>query len=175
LQDTTYSAWALVFLGDVALLQGDALHAQALYEQAVPKLEETKDYPFLALPLRRLGQLAMSQGDLVRAKTFLDRSLADNWRLRDYRGVGASLAALGALSMAEERIERATELFGAVGTILESIRTLLLPFDQQQYDRNLAVLRARIEPATFVAAWTKGQAMSLEQAVMYALEDKTPD
>jgi hypothetical protein len=34
----------------------------------------------------------------------------------------------------------------------------------------LATVRARLDAATFVAAWAQGRAMSLEQAVDYALE-----
>lgn len=170
LNDRTYSGWVLAFLGEVASLQGDVARAQACYEQALPKLEGTKDIPFLAIPLRRLGQLALSQNKLVRAKAFLERSLADNWRLHDYRGVGACLAALGALSMAQGETLRAIVLFGAVATILETVGALLLPFDQQQYDRNLAAARAQADPATFEAALADGHAMSLEQAVAYALE-----
>ena len=157
------------------LLQGNTARAQTLYEQAIPKLEETKDYPFLAIPLRRLGQLAMSQSDLVRASTFIQGSLANNWSVRDYRGVAACLAALGAVSMAHEQKARAARLFGAVDAVLEFIRTPILPFDQKEHERNVASVRTELDEATFAAAWADGHAMSLDQAIAYAMEDKPGD
>ncbi len=175
LGDKTYSGWALVFLGEVELLQGDTARAQALYEQAISRLKDTKDYPFLAIPLRRLGQLAMARGDLIAANTFVRESLADNWIVRDYRGVAACLSALGTLSMAQAQINRATQLFGAVETILEFIRTPLLPFDQKHYHGDVATLHAQMDETAFAAAWAAGHAMSLEQAIAFAMDDKITD
>ncbi len=170
LGDTIYSGWVLVFLGEVELLHGNTPHAEALYEQAIPMLEGTKDYPFIAIPLRRLGQLALFQGDLEKAGRLVRKSLENNWAVHDYRGIAACLAAIGALGMANGQTTRATALFGAADTIVEFIRTPILLFDQQQSERNVAAARAQLDPATFEAAWVKGRAMSMEQAIAYALE-----
>ncbi len=170
LRDTTYTAWSFVFLGEVTVFENDSVRARALFEQSVPPLREAGDYPVLAIPLRRLGQLALYEGDLHKAKALINESLKHNWTIGDYRGVGACLAALGALSMAQGDVARAAKLFGVVDAVLEFIRTSLLLFDQQQYERNVSQLRERLDEATFTAAWAEGRAMTLEQAKNYALE-----
>jgi hypothetical protein len=38
-------------------------------------------------------------------------------------------------------------------------------------DHDVAAVRAQLDDATFAAAWAEGQAMSLEQAVAYALAE----
>jgi hypothetical protein len=43
------------------------------------------------------------------------------------------------------------------------------PADRAEYDRNVAAARAHLPATAFAAAWAEGQAMSLEQAVTYAL------
>jgi len=63
-----------------------------------------------------------------------------------------------------------------VDAVLEFIQTTLLPFDQQQYDRNVSKLREQLDEATFTTAWAEGRAMTLEQGVGYALETaKNPE
>ncbi len=41
---------------------------------------------------------------------------------------------------------------------------------RRELDRITAATRAELDEATFEAAWAEGRAMSLEQAVAYALE-----
>jgi len=49
-----------------------------------------------------------------------------------------------------------------------SIRT---PQESIEYDRELAGLRAGMEEKTFNSLWEEGQAMNLEQAVDFALDE----
>jgi hypothetical protein len=42
------------------------------------------------------------------------------------------------------------------------------------YERTVAEGRATLGEAAFAAAWTEGRAMSLDQAVAYALEETDP-
>ena len=153
------------------MLQGDTERAQTLYEQAIPLLNEAKDYIFLALPIRRLGQLAMIQGNLLKAMAFTKESLQNNWAMRDYRGVGACLAILGALSVAQAQDDRAAKLFGAVEVVLEFIQVPLFLFDQQQYEHNVSQLRGILDAPTFARAWMEGRMMTTEQAVAYTLKE----
>ena len=45
-----------------------------------------------------------------------------------------------------------------------------MPSDEfGEYDRELSALEARLDRATFDAAWAEGRAMSMEQAIAYAL------
>ena len=49
----------------------------------------------------------------------------------------------------------------------------LQPSDKPEIDRFEAIVRAELDENTFKSAWEKGQAMTLEQAVAFALEEKT--
>ena len=46
---------------------------------------------------------------------------------------------------------------------------------QVQYQREVAAARAVLDDATFAAAWAEGRAMTLEQAVAYALAGSGSD
>jgi hypothetical protein len=46
---------------------------------------------------------------------------------------------------------------------------------RQEYDRTLVAVRAQLSVEAFAAAWAEGQAMTLEQAISYALEASDSD
>jgi len=169
--DETYKAMSLVFLGDIYMFQHEYNHAEALYEEANPRFREVRDYPVLALILRRLGQLALKKGELNRATALIRESLIHNWNVHDYRGTGACLAALAAVSMAQKKPGRATKLFGAVDAVLQSAQIPLLPFDQQEYERNMSQLRGQLDGSVFEKAWSNGRVTPLEQTIEFALKE----
>jgi hypothetical protein len=43
--------------------------------------------------------------------------------------------------------------------------------DRADYDNLVAALRRAVDEVVFAAAWTQGQAMTLEQAIRVALEE----
>ena len=43
------------------------------------------------------------------------------------------------------------------------------------YDRDVAVAQARLTPGEWEAGWAEGKAMTLEQAVAYALDETNPE
>ncbi len=55
--------------------------------------------------------------------------------------------------------------------VLKSDGTKLDESDAIEYERNLASARAQMEHAAWQVAWAEGQAMSMEQAIAYALEE----
>ena len=66
---------------------------------------------------------------------------------------------------------RAARLLGAVEALLEATNDHVDPADRAEYDRDVAAARAQLDEATFAAAWAEGRAMTMEQAMAYALED----
>jgi len=52
----------------------------------------------------------------------------------------------------------------------ETLGAPTLPIYQAHEQRGVAAARALLDGAPFVAAWVAGRAMSLEQAIAYALE-----
>ena len=44
-----------------------------------------------------------------------------------------------------------------------------------EYEHDRAITRAHLDDATWQAAWAEGQAMTLEQAIAYALDETDPE
>ncbi len=74
--------------------------------------------------------------------------------------------------MAQGKLERGARLMGAVEAQLSAMRLRLLHIDAAEYERNLALLRARLDEKTLGKFWAKGKDMSFDQAIEFALEDK---
>ena len=69
---------------------------------------------------------------------------------------------------------RATRLCGTAEVVLEATGAKLGHPDQAEYEQTIAMARGTLSEALFAAAWAEGRAMSVEQAITYALEDGIP-
>lgn len=118
---------------------------------------------------RWLGYVSLSSGEVAAAAEWFRESLTDNFALGDLLAVAACLAACGAYALAQEVPHAAACLFGATERLQTLLNTPLLPWDARQFQRNVAVLRQQLGPVELEASWLAGRAMTLDQAVEYAL------
>src|SRR6185503_10515411 len=159
-------AISLAFLGDVALNCNEAEWARSLYNESAAVLSEPAvgDNNFLGYPLRRLGQLAWREENYENAISFCKESLSLNYEVSDPRGVMCCVAGFAAIAVARRNFEQAAELLAAVETQLATIGIGLWHMDQREYERNLALLRAKLDEKTLAKFWKKGKRMSFEDA-----------
>ena len=85
--------------------------------------------------------------------------------------IGISLAKLAGLEVSKGNPTRAAQIFGISDNILHMLGVTRQPADQIEIDRYISMVREKLNEREFQAAWSKGKAMSYEQAVAYALED----
>ena len=86
--------------------------------------------------------------------------------------ISASLASFAGLAQAQGQLIRAVRLFGAAQAILQTLNWRLPPADGETYERNVASARAQLSKAAFDTAWEEGHALSMDQAIDYALSGK---
>jgi predicted ATPase/class 3 adenylate cyclase/DNA-binding XRE family transcriptional regulator len=164
-------SWTLNFLGDVAFSQGDLNQALLFFEESTAVLREFKDKAFLAYAIRRLAQLAIHRGNTAHAILLCRESLLLNVQVNDPRGILACVSTFAAIQLSLGRFASAVQLFAAVQDLLNQ-RALfrLLQIDQMEYERNLALLHTQVDKQTLATFWTRGSAMTLENAISYLLE-----
>jgi DNA-binding NarL/FixJ family response regulator len=73
---------------------------------------------------------------------------------------------------AEGKIVRATRLWGAEEMLREKLEDAVYTYvpDRALHRSQVAAARSQLDGGTWTAAWAEGRAMSLEQAVEYALD-----
>jgi non-specific serine/threonine protein kinase len=85
------------------------------------------------------------------------------------------LVVVAGLAVAQGRAARAARLFGAVAGVRTATGRTMPEGLRVQYDHDLAAARAALGQAAFAAAWTAGQALTLEGAVAEALAELEAD
>ena len=158
----------LILLGEVELLQARYIQAQELLEESVALIRAAGTRNGLAWSQRRLAQAIAGQGDYRPAVALSQASLALNVELGDRQGVAGSLAALAAVAAAQGQVQRAARLYAAVEALVEAMARPLISYDLVAWQRDVAVLRATLDPAALATLWAEGRAMTMDQAIAEA-------
>jgi predicted ATPase len=161
---------ALIGLGNLARAEGD-------YEIARGRLEEglavARRIGSTLAPVEThacLGELARVQGDYARASAFFREGLAFCWRHR-HPFTPAYLGLLGMLEAGRWAFSLGVELIGASQANGGFVGLLRLWDPSEDCGACLATAREALGDDAFARAIAEGQAMTLEQAVEYALRD----
>jgi tetratricopeptide (TPR) repeat protein len=168
--DTAGVSDALNGLGQVAYLQGDYEQAASYFEKSLSLRREQGDSRGAGAILDNLGQTALAQGDIVRAKALLVESLS-LFHAQYKEGISWVLQHLGDVAGAAGQLERSARLWGAAEVLREAIGSQLENMDQINSGRIAPIVRAQLGEDAFVAAWTAGRALPLEQAIAFALDE----
>ena len=86
-----------------------------------------------------------------------------------------TLEGLASLAVAQGHYERAVRLLAWADSVRGAGGDPRPPVEQADVDRDFAVIRSQLDEATIEAARAKGQAMTVEQAIAYALEGSGAD
>ena len=173
LGDRRSIAISLNNLGAIAEAQGDRPAARALYEECLPIFRELGDRPGIAYTLINLGVVVVFQGDGSAARVLYQESLAILRDLGDRRGTAFCLEGLADVALDLGRSGRAARIWGAAERLREEIGSPLTPNEKPRYEGQLAAACLGMgNDAAFDAAWKDGRAMTLAQAVDYALQGK---
>jgi hypothetical protein len=164
---------ALNQLSRAAFYQGrlaDARRTLAEVEAAFPLSGPTRGSSVSGVPVRFFGHLAVAEGDWAEAR----RRFGAMMRHSVGRGrpflVAYALDDLAVLAAAEGRSARALRLAGASTTLRQQHRARRHPPWRDYLERWLGPARAELGAAA-QAADREGQAMSLDEAIAYALGD----
>jgi hypothetical protein len=66
-------------------------------------------------------------------------------------------------------MERSAVLFGAAAALREPIGSVIDQIDQEAYESRIAKIKGKMESAAFNSCWATGSAMTMEDALDYAM------
>ncbi len=110
-------------------------------------------------------------GKTIRTRTLYEESLALRRRIGDTQSIVHSLKNLASASASSERAGAAACPLGTAEALRVAISSPRSPAMQEEYQERVTALRASLGDAAFTAAWEKGQKMTWEEAVAFALEN----
>jgi len=165
-------AIALSNFGVVVRARGDRAAALAAFEESLASARDTGNRHMVATVLDTLARDALLQGNLEAAEAHLDESITIFDGLGDRGGVAEGLEGFALLASAKDASRRAARLWGAAQRLREEIGAPMRLHDQAEYNRSVSSARAAWGDDAFNEAWREGRAMSLDDAVRYALDGR---
>jgi predicted ATPase/DNA-binding SARP family transcriptional activator len=158
-------------LGSVAGYQGNVEQATRLLQESLETFEKLGDRASISVTLRYQGKVAHDQHDWARATALYQESLSQSWNRRMLWEVAACLEGLAGVAGEQDRPRRAARLWAVAAAIRERMGALLPRAEHSRYATAVSHARATLGDDAFDTAWAEGQAMTLEQAIAYALDD----
>jgi DNA-binding NarL/FixJ family response regulator len=165
-------AHTLAYLGLAPLLDGEPEPARRCFEEGLAAARAAGDRVAAHQALYKLGLLALTEGDLDRAEAYLREGLSLADEVRDIINAPYFVKGLGQVAGLRDRAALAVRLLGAAETALRATGSAPYRYipDQELQDRVLAAARDALGEAAFDGEWRRGRAMTLEQAIDYALK-----
>jgi DNA-binding CsgD family transcriptional regulator len=161
---------ALLQLGMMARHQGDDKRAAAFNTQGLAVLRAIGNKFATAFGLKRYGRdVALPQHHYDEAGALFKESLQLYREVRSRWGSEECLEGLAQVASARGQYEHAARLFGAAEAQREIVGWWYEPVDQASHDQWVVPTRAILGETPFAAAWAEGRAMTLDQAIEYAL------
>lgn len=165
-------AYSLGELGHLAFFRGEFGQAAEYLEQALALHRRLGDKRSVGLTLSNLGAIARRTGKLQRAAQLHGESLNVVREIDDEWLTACMLIEVGCLLAQQGRAERAACVLGAADKTCKEIGFELEPHMLADYESAVEQVRLDLIDQAFEAAWNTGHAMSLEDAVDYALSDQ---
>ncbi len=159
-------------LAMTASLRGDHEPARRFADEALDWFQALGHAIYRPFLIRLLGYAALGRGELGTAAAHFAESLRLNRALGEHHNIGVlgGFIGLAAAALSQDDPARAARLCAAAEAHRPAMPRPLMPPDVMMLGRVLPAARAQLDEAAFAAAWAEGQAMTLEEAVRYALE-----
>lgn len=168
--DKQMIVWALGNLGRLAFCEGDDALARTYLQDSLAIARELGDKFYIARVLAHLGDAVQRLGDDVIARA----SYAECLRLSHINGdklvQAQALEGCAGLALRNGHPESAARMLSAAQAARDRIGSPVPPVLRAGHKQEIAATRAALSEPAFASAWAEGQAMTLEQATAYALE-----
>ena len=158
---------ALHTLGHIAVKLAEYGRAAAFFEKSLSLSREVGDKYLIAMELRNLGYVALTQGEYPWAATLQKESLTLCKEVGPRWLMEVCVRDLAIVACAAGSYEQAARLFGAAEASREFLERYLM--ERALLDRRVAEAKAQLGESTFEECWAEGRAMTLAQALEYAL------
>jgi non-specific serine/threonine protein kinase len=162
---------AMLNLAVLLLEQGHVARAENMFREVAEQRRSEADPGAGAWPLARLGSIALDRGDLDQAESTLREAVI---LARDHGHVVplmGSLYSLAEVAVMAGDAERAARLYGAEEREGERLGRLSPPRLRETRQHFLDRGQESIGEHAWQRAWDEGRAMSLEEAIEYALDE----
>jgi non-specific serine/threonine protein kinase len=149
---------------------GEFKKAERLYSEGLTIFEEIGDRRGIAAAFGNLGSAVLDQANADRAEEYYLKSLNILRELMHRNDIIEALEGFAGVAALRRQPERGARLMGAAKALRQAIGAPVPPHNRARYERIANNIEAQLDSHVLAAEQEVGAAMSLEEAVEYALE-----
>jgi predicted ATPase/class 3 adenylate cyclase len=159
-------------LGATAVVTGEFERAEALLQQGREMFWKLGDWLHVSVADLNLGNLALARNDFDLAEKQGLKVILDLQERADVFGIDGALDILASVTASRGEIRRAARIWGGVEGYRDARDIPWAPDEREMIEPRIDAARTRLDEADWTMAWEEGRAMTLDQAVDYALEEQ---
>ena len=159
---------ALNSQGALASDLGDLDTADKLFNECLTLARECRDKENVAIALTNLGWTAASRGD-IKSVELCQEAISLFCDLGNKLGIAFSLEGVAAGFVVAGQVDRAVKLLGSARSLRKTIDAPLGGTHARSLEAIIQQARSALPDSVFAIAWTEGESMPMEQAIMYAI------
>ena len=161
-------------LGVALQMSGDFEGAREVMTERLEHARAAGNEFIVYVESANLSMVERQLGNLTAAEALSREAVRIAAARRDEMGVPWGINGLAAVTVAQGRMERAATLVGIAESLLAKAGGKWPPDEREQYEGTLAALSADWSPLDIERARAAGAALSLDEAVAFALAEQGP-
>jgi hypothetical protein len=161
---------SLLTLGMMAKFKGDYVEARRRFAACDPLFREMRDMHRVNMIRSELAHIERYEGQHEQAKAAYKETIVEWKRIGHRAAIAHQLECFGSVAKVEEQGQRAARLFGAAEALREKIDIPMTAMEHMEYEREISDLKAGMDEKVFTSAWAEGRALTMDQAIDFALD-----
>ncbi len=155
--------------GRGAMYRGDYAIARERFAYCLPFFVEMQDEHRANMIHSEFAHMDRYEGNVQQALETYRKTILVWQKLGHRAAVAHQLECFAYLAKAQEKPERALLLLGAAESLREKINIHMQPHEHQEYEREVADLRASMDESEFKKLWSQGRGLTMDRAIELAI------
>jgi tetratricopeptide (TPR) repeat protein len=164
-------AQASEILGLIATHGNDHDMARSHFKESIRVYQEIGATFNVILEKSNLAHLERKLGNYTDALEYYRETIIAFRDIGQAGAVAHQLECFGFITLAQNHAERALRLFAAASSLREKSGTPMTPDEQVYFDRQFQDVRNKMDLIKFDSVWSKGYALTMEDAIGFALNE----
>jgi predicted ATPase/DNA-binding CsgD family transcriptional regulator len=156
----------------ILIASGEIDRAIEVGERGVALSKERGESWCLGYELGFLAQATWLRGDKVKAEALAREAAVHKHAIDDRHGLTMAFETLAWMAAERAAHERAGLLLGCAQRVRDSSSLTLIELYRQQHEQSVSIIIRGIGQKSFDAAFARGRAMTIDEGVAFAVEDK---
>lgn len=164
-------AITLYGFGNIAIALKEFKTARNKFNLAMQIMHELGSKRNVTMIKSDLAHILRYEGNYPQAMASYRETILEWQRIGHRAAVAHQLECLAFITKGLEKFEKATLLLSAADALRQRIEIDMNHLEREEYEKEIAELKARIDEKEFSSIWAEGRSMTMEQAIELALDE----